>query len=229
MHIMPGINLDEYGGPDAFTWTHEYLVNYLTAGKHRIVKRPSLKHAFREVLREDFVPQELKSQAYEDRELDIGYGEVINRPTVTAEMLELLKIRMGGTYLDIGTGSGWVAALIGMAAGAEGKVYSLERVQFLADIARINLSKYPGIDTVKILFRDGSKGMPDFAPFDGIHVSAAFPEVPEEYMMQLKIGGILVIPTTDRTILSIERLSEDEFEESTHEGYIFGEAGSGIA
>jgi len=226
---MPGINLDDYGGPHAFNWTHDYLVDYLTTGKHRIVKRPTLKHAVREVLREDFVPQELKDQAYEDRELDIGYGEVINRPTIVAEMLELLRIRLGGSYLDIGTGSGWVAALIGMAAGEEGKVYSLERVQFLADIARINLSKYPNIENVKVLFRDGAIGMPDFAPFDGIHVSTAYEDVPDELLKQLAIGGVLVIPSTENSVLSIERLSEDEFEETTHEGFIFKPVERGIA
>ncbi|MFQ5493160.1 MAG: protein-L-isoaspartate O-methyltransferase [Candidatus Dojkabacteria bacterium] len=225
---MNAINLDDYGGPQAFSWTHEYLVNYLTIGKHRIVKQPLLKNAFRKIRRDDFVPQEVKQYAFEDRELEIGYGEVINKPTEVAQMLGMLKPQFGGKFLDIGTGSGWVAALLAMAAGEDGEVYSLERVQFLVDIARLNLQKYPNVSNVRVIFRDGSKGLKDYAQYDGIHIAAAYKEVPEDIAIQLKIGGRLVVPTLEKDIRLIERKSEDEFDETTHKGYFFKAIEEGV-
>ncbi|WKZ28051.1 MAG: protein-L-isoaspartate O-methyltransferase [Candidatus Dojkabacteria bacterium] len=225
---MPAINLDDYGGANAFSWTHEYLQNYLTNGKHRIIKRPLLKNAFSQIHRSDFVLKEFEAFSNEDRELDIGYGEVINKPTVIAEILELLSIKLGGKYLDIGTGSGYVAALLGMSVGDDGIVYSLERIQFLADIARINLSKYPDLQNVKILFRDGSNGFSDYAPYDGIHIATAFDEVPKSILVQLKIGGKLVMPTTFNDIRLYERIGEDDFEETVIEGYKFDPMQKGV-
>lgn len=220
---MSAINLDDYGGAEAFRWDHDYLVSFLTTGKHRIVKQPLLKNAFRNIRREDFVPRELKEFAYEDRELDIGFGEVINKPTVVAEMLSLLRPKFNGRYLEIGTGSGWVAALLSLAVGMMGEVYTVERVQFLVDIAKLNLEKYPDLQNIKVVFRDGSIGLPDYAPYDGILVSAGFEKIPESIMRQLLIGGRMVVPTLNREIKLIERISEEEFQETTYDGYFFKE------
>jgi protein-L-isoaspartate(D-aspartate) O-methyltransferase len=222
------INLDDYGGADVFRWTHEYLYEYLTSGKHKIIRQPLLKNAFNKVLREDFVPDELRSRAYEDTELDIGFGEIINKPTVVAKMLSLLKPRLGGRYLDLGTGSGWTAALLGMAVGDQGQVFSVERMQFMVDIARMNLSKYPNIKNAFVIFRDGREGLPDYAPFDGIHVAFAYKELPSEVAGQLKIGGTLVAPKTNKELVVLERISEDEYKETLYGGYLFEEAKTGI-
>lgn len=222
------INLDDYGGYQPFKWTHEYLVAYLVSGKHKLIRQPLLKHAFSQIRREDFVPDELREFAYEDRELDIGFGEVINKPTVVAQMLSLLKPRFNGTYLEIGTGSGWSAALLALAIGESGTVYTIERVQFLVDIARINLSKYPGIKNIQVIFKDGSKGLPERAPFDGIIVGAAYKQVPKELMQQLKIGGRLVIPTGNNEVKVLERLREDEYQEAKMRGFFFKEIASDI-
>jgi len=185
-----------------------------------------LRNAFSQIRREDFVPEELQKFAYEDRELEIGYGEVINKPTTVAHMLSLLKPHLGGKYLDIGTGSGWSAAILQLAAGYGGEVYSLERIQFLAEVARLNISKYPGLKKgIRIYFRDGNTGFKEFAPFDGIHIATAFKKIPREIMLQLKIGGRMVIPLINRDLVLVERVSAEQFDQTVEKGYFFKEAG----
>jgi len=223
-----GINLDNFGGATPFRWTHEYLTAFLTTGKHRVIKQPLLRNSFRQIRREDFVPDELQSSAYEDRELQIGFGEVINMPTITAHMLSLLKPRLGGKYLEIGTGSGWSAALLALATGEAGFIYTIERIQFLTDIARINLSKYPGLKNIKVIFGDGSDGLKQFAPFDGIYISAAYKKIPHPLMLQLTVGGRMVIPTVDHDLVLIERVSPDQFEQTVEKGYFFKPVAGGI-
>jgi|SRR3990167_443509 len=226
---MPSINLDRYGGSGIFTWSHEYLNRVLTTGKNPLIKTINLKNAFRTVKREDFIPEEFQEFAYQDKDLDIGYGCVLNKPTVIADMLSLLNPKLGGKFLDIGTGTGYTAALLGVAAGVNGVVYSLERVQFLVDIARMNLAKYPDIKNVEIVFRDGSQGLPDLAPYDGIHISASLPKVPEIFKNQLRVGARLVAPTEEKDIRLVERISTREFKETIKKGYFFDTMKEGIA
>jgi len=226
---MSTINLDRYGGSGIFTWSHEYLNRVLTTGKNPIIKTINLKNSFRSIKREDFIPEEFQEYAYQDKDLNIGYGCVLNKPTVIAEMLALLNPKLGGKFLDIGTGTGYTAALLGVAAGVKGVVYSLERVQFLVDIARLNLAKYPEIKNVEIVFRDGSQGLPDFAPFDGIHISASLPKILGIFKNQLQVGGRLVVPTENDDIRLIERISTREFKETVKKGYFFDIMKQGIA
>jgi protein-L-isoaspartate(D-aspartate) O-methyltransferase len=222
------LDIDSYGGAGIFKWTHEHLIRVLTTGEKPLVHNKRLIAALTEVKRSDFVPEELSEQAFTDHELDIGFGEKLNQPTVIAQMLELLNLKTGGKYLDVGTGSGWVAALLGVAAGDSGHVYSLERIQFLIDLARMNLARYPELDNVEVVFRDGSKGLEDFAPFDGIHISAAFAEVPETFKMQLAIGGKAVVPTHGDEIVVVERTGKNEFKETIHPGFFFGKILEGV-
>ncbi len=222
------IDIDAYGGAGVFKWTHEHLLRVLTTGEKPIVTNKLLIKALQFVDRIDFVPEELREQAYTDHELEIGYGEKLNQPTVVARMLELLDIDLDGNYLDIGTGSGWVACLLAAATGERGHVYSLERIQFLIDIARMNVRKYPELTNIEIVFRDGSKGLEDFAPFDGIHISAAFAEVPEVIKQQLRIGGKAVVPTHNDEIVVVERIAKNEFKETIHPGFFFGKVLDGV-
>jgi len=222
------IDLDKFGSYGAFKWTHEYLVQVLTTGKNPIIKKQNLLTAIRTIKREDFVPENLKDQAYDDKDLNVGYGCILNKPTIIAEMLNIIQPLWGGHYLDIGTGSGYIAALLGMAAGENGKVYSVERVQFLSDIAKINLAKYPQIKNVEIYLKDGSLGLKEFAPYDGIHCSVAFEKVPEFISNQLKIGGRFVCPTVNNDIRLIEREGEDKFKETITKGYFFENVQQGI-
>ncbi|MEI7579356.1 MAG: protein-L-isoaspartate O-methyltransferase [bacterium] len=221
-------NIDDYGSSNEFQWTHEYLIKILTTGKKPILTSLYLKNAFRNIRREDFIPQGHKAKAYQDMDIDIGHGETMDKPTVIAQMLELLKPKIGGTFLDIGTGSGWVTALLAYAAGKEGKVYSIERLQLMVDIARSNLKQYPNITNAVILFGDGSKGLAAYAPYNGIHVSAAFEKIPEILINQLKIGGKLVAPTLENDIRLIERESESAFKETIHKGYFFKRISEGV-
>lgn len=222
------INLDKFGSYNAFKWTHDYLMQVLSTGKNPILKKQNLLTAFRTIKREDFVPEALKASAYEDKDLNIGYGCILNKPTVIAEMLSFLEPVWGGNYLDIGTGSGYIAALLGVAAGENGKVYSLERVQFLADIAKLNIAKYPEIKNVTVYLRDGAVGLKEHAPFDGIHAAVAFEKVPEFISNQLKIGGKLICPTVEDDIRIVERTGESAFKESVVKGYFFDDVLSGI-
>jgi len=221
-------NIDEYGGYNTFMWDHEYLVKILTTGKNPVAKGLYLKNALRSIRRGDFVPIKQLEKAYQDIEIEIGYKEMLNRPTVIAQMLELLKPKIGGVLLDIGTGSGWTAALMAYAAGAEGKVYSIERLQLMVQTARDNIAKYPNITNLSILFGDGKEGLAQYAPYDGIHVSAAFDTIPSTLINQLKIGGRLVTPTVDNDIRLIERLGTDDFKETIHKGYFFKAIEEGV-
>ena len=110
----------------------------------------------------------------------------------------------------------------------QGKVYSLERVQFLADIAKINLAKYPDITNVQVLLKDGSLGLKEHAPYDGIHISVAFEKVPEIISNQLKVGGKLICPTVEDDIRIVERTGEIQFKETIVKGYFFDEVMQGI-
>jgi len=211
-----------------FRWTNEYLHQLLTLGKHKIVTNNDLSVAFELVDRADFVPQEFQNVAYMDYDIDIGYGCTLDKPTVIAQVIEYLNPRPHINVLDIGTGSGYVAALIAVACGKESQIISIERVQFLVDIARLNIAKYPDLTNVKIYLRDGTLGLADRAPYDMIHISAAFESIPEEIQNQLEIGGRLVGPTTDGNLHLIERVSQNEFRETIKTILKFDKIKSGI-
>jgi protein-L-isoaspartate(D-aspartate) O-methyltransferase len=225
---MPNTNIKKDSQP--FTWTHEYLSIILTEGKNCIIKNQFLAKAFKTIDRADFVPQELVEFANMDYDLDIGYGCIIHKPTIVAQILQILnpQVIKNCKILDIGTGSGFVAALLGSACTEESLVISLERVQFLTDIARHNLEKYPEISNVKVYLRDGLMGLSEQAPYDFIHISASYEEVPGEISNQLKIGGKMVVPTVDKKVHLIERLSEKEFKETVHEIFDFAKIKTGI-
>jgi len=222
------VNLKLFGSYTPFEWTHEYLYKILTEGNTPFVKGHYLKNAFRLIRRDDFVPRKYQSEAFEDKTIVLDHGEELDKPTVIAKMLDLLEPKLGGKFLDIGTGTGWTAALLGFAAGQEGFVYSMERNQFLAETAKENLSKYPNIKNTKILFADGSNGLPEYAPYDGIHITVAYKKVPQNIQKQLKIGGKLVIPTTKNDIRLIIRKSKDEYREVIHRGYFFKPVKEGV-
>jgi protein-L-isoaspartate(D-aspartate) O-methyltransferase len=221
-------DLDIYGSHNRFMWDHEHLFAILTTGKNPLVKNMYLKNAFKYIRRDDFVPEAYGDIAFEDKELPIGYDEVIDKPTTIAQMLQYLSPKLGGKYLDIGTGSGWVATLLAYAAGLQGQVYTIERNQFLIDYAKLNFSKYPNIKNIQVVFRDGGIGLLEKAPYDGIHVSASYEQIPQSLMNQLTVGGILVAPTVDDDIRVIERSKQDEFIETIHKGFFFKPIEQGV-
>lgn len=221
-------NIDAYGGSNVFSWTHSHLYTVLTSGSHPIVKNELLKNALKKIQRDDFVHEAHAGIAFQDSDVHINKGEILNKPTVVAHMLELLQLKEAGRYLDIGTGSGWLAALIGEAIGPQGTCYTMERIESIARTAALNLKKYPELRNVVVIHRDGSNGLPEYAPYDGIHCAVAFDEVPVILKKQLKLGGKLVIPKTDNKLHLIIRISEEEYRETVHEGFFFDPIKEGV-
>jgi protein-L-isoaspartate(D-aspartate) O-methyltransferase len=146
--------------------------------------------AFRKVPRHEFVPEDLRQSAYNDYPIPIGENQTISQPYMVALMTECLKLKDGEKVLEIGTGSGYQAAILGEIAG---EVYSVERFKDLADKASEILHSL-GYKNIHIKVGDGTLGWSEFAPYDGIVVTAGAPGVPESLVKQLKDGGRLVIP-----------------------------------
>jgi protein-L-isoaspartate(D-aspartate) O-methyltransferase len=159
--------------------------------------------AMRSVPRERFVPETVTGQAYADHPLPIGYGQTISQPYIVAYMSETLQVTRSSKVLEIGTGSGYQAAILGELAG---EVYSIEIVPELADRARQILDAL-GYKNIHVRTGDGYRGWPEQAPFDRIMVTAAPDHVPQPLVDQLATGGRLVIPVgrTEQDLLLITR------------------------
>lgn len=172
------------------------------------------------VPREDFVPAGRRASAYEDRALPLEEGQTISQPYMVARTLELARVSPGGRALDVGTGSGYQAALLGELAG---EVVTIERIPALAAHARVTLERL-GYTNVEVIVGDGSLGWSDRAPYDAIVGAAAAPRAPEALKRQLAIGGRLVFPIGSRTmqrLTVIERTSEDTYRSEEHEGCVY--------
>jgi protein-L-isoaspartate(D-aspartate) O-methyltransferase len=146
--------------------------------------------AMLKVERHLFVPRDLQSQAYQDHPLPIGEGQTISQPYIVALMTELLDFTGGEKVLEIGTGSGYQAAIL---AELVKEVYTIEIVESLASSARKKLDEL-GYRNIQVRAGDGYKGWPDAAPFDAVIVTAAPDHIPQPLIDQLKEGGRLVIP-----------------------------------
>jgi len=156
----------------------------------RSISDKAVLEAFRKVPRHEFVPKDLQRSAYNDCPLPIDEGQTISQPYMAALMTECLKLEGADKVLEIGTGSGYQAAILGEIAG---EVYSVERFKNLADKASKVLSSL-SYKNIHIKVGDGTLGWSEFAPYDGIVVTAGAPGVPESLVKQLKDGGRLVIP-----------------------------------
>jgi len=184
--------------------------------------------AFLEINREDFILSENDSDAYEDFPLPIGHQQSISQPKTTAFMLELLEPKPGEKILEIGSGSGWQATLLGFIVGETGEVHSLEIIPGLSKFATNNTNKYGLIKNgiVKYYIRDGSRGYSKESPFDKIIISAATDALPKEIFEQLKVGGKLVAPVgppAAQDIVMIEKHGEDsqDYKEERFSGFNF--------
>ena len=156
----------------------------------RNVNDPAVLHAMRSVPRHLFVPASVSQLAYNDQPLPIGFGQTISQPYIVALMTELLDLKRDQTVLEIGTGSGYQAAVLSLLAR---QVYSIELVPELALSAAQRLLNL-GYRNVVVKAGDGYAGWPDKAPFDRIILTAAPPEIPQALIQQLKRGGKLVAP-----------------------------------
>ena len=149
--------------------------------------------AMNRVPRELFVPERLRSRAYDDIPLPIGYEQTISAPHMVAIMCDLLDLQERMSVLEVGGGSGYHAAVMADLVGAEGHIFSVERHPELVAAARKSLNQ-AGINNVTMIEGDGSMGLLKRAPFDRISVAATAPRVPEPLKQQLKLGGKMVIP-----------------------------------
>ncbi|MDT8282367.1 MAG: protein-L-isoaspartate(D-aspartate) O-methyltransferase [Gammaproteobacteria bacterium] len=151
---------------------------------------PEVKMALSKVPRNEFVPRDLIDLAFYNGPLAIGYGQTISQPYIVAIMTDLLQIKADHTVLEIGTGSGYQAAILSQLCK---QVYSIEYIPELADIARARLHKL-GYNNVETKAGNGYDGWPEHAPYDGIMVTAAATHIPKSLIEQLKPGGRMVIP-----------------------------------
>jgi protein-L-isoaspartate(D-aspartate) O-methyltransferase len=196
--------------------------------ERRGITDPRILDAFRAVPREAFVPEELSEFANEDSPLPIGQGQTISQPYIVALTARALELRGGERVLEIGTGSGYAAAILGQIAR---EVYTVERLEDLAASARERLEAL-GCANVHVLQGDGSLGWPEHAPYDAIAVAAGGPKVPEALLAQLAVSGRLVIPVgpaDSQVLVRATRQSATEFErEELGDEYVWFDATTAV-
>ena len=192
------------------------------------IHTPSDIHAMQQVPREEFLPDTLRERAYIDTPLPIGYGQTISALHMVGMMAEALHLSQGQIVLEVGSGSGYHAAVIAeivahQATQSAGHVYTLEIIPELYQFAQANLRKTHYDDRVTAIHSDGSLGLPDHAPFDAILVTAGAPDVPQHYIDQLAPGGRLVIPVGDRYSQVLYKITKTESgtEKITSTGCVF--------
>ena len=175
--------------------------------------------ALETVPRHLFVPEEYRYAAYEDGPLPIGFGQTISQPYIVALMTYFLSLKGNERVLEVGTGSGYQAAILGMMAE---EVHTIEFIPELATQADKLLGEL-GMDNVHVHFGDGSLGWPEFAAYQGILVAAAAPQAPKALLNQLEDGGRLVLPVGSRgmQILEIWERNGDKFDSKTETAVAF--------
>jgi protein-L-isoaspartate(D-aspartate) O-methyltransferase len=187
--LLTGAHLGLAGAPgDAFEAARRSMVDEQI--RHRGISQESVLKAMETVPRHLFVPDDIRPRAYDDQALPIGSGRAIYQPYVVALMTALLGLNGDSKVLEVGTGSGYQAAVLSRVAH---EVYSIEIVPAVANQARTRLSSL-GYDNITIRAGDGYQGWPEKAPFDAILLSVAPPKVPKPLLDQLKKGGKMVVP-----------------------------------
>jgi protein-L-isoaspartate(D-aspartate) O-methyltransferase len=177
---------------DKYRKLREWMVE--TQIIERGIKDKRVIEAMRKVPRHLFVPEDIMENAYDDRALPIGYGQTISQPYIVALMTELLELKGDEKVLEIGTGSGYQAAVL---AELTKEVHTIERIQILAEEAKKKFEKL-GYKNIKIYIKDGTEGIHEEAPFDRIIITAATPKLPEPLVQQLKEEGLIVAPVGEK-------------------------------
>jgi len=198
---------------------HQGMRKRMVAGlKNKGIVDPKVLMAMLEIPRHFFLDNAFSKLIYEDKAFPIGSGQTISAPFTVAYQSQLLKIEKRQKVLEIGTGSGYQAAIL---AKMGGRVYTIERQSELYKSTSMFLENFsPGI---RCFYRDGFLGLPEFAPFDRIIVTAGAPEIPENLKSQLKIGGVMVIPVGEKTqrMTRITRRAESKFQQENLEHFQF--------
>ncbi len=181
----------------------------------RGLRDPAILTAMREVPREAFVSERHRQFAYDDGPLPILEGQTISQPYVVALMIQMLYLKPEDRVLEIGTGSGYAAAILSRIAS---EVHTVERVESLVQYAQQNLAAV-GYENVHVHHGDGTLGWPEYAPYDAIIVAAGGPQIPQALKDQLAVGGRLVMPVGSeqraQRLVRLTRLDEDEYEQET--------------
>jgi protein-L-isoaspartate(D-aspartate) O-methyltransferase len=202
---------------DSFALARQQMVECQL--RARGVRDQRVLNAMLRVPRHEFVDTGFRDQAYEDHPIPIGQDQTISQPYIVALMLEASRLTPGDKVLEVGTGSGYVTALL---AELTAQVFSIERHAALAAKASDILTSL-GYTRVKVMVGDGSEGLPTFAPFDAIIVSAAAPELPHNLLSQLGEGGRMIIPvgTAESQHLQLIRMQSGEQQISLREACRF--------
>ena len=196
------------------TSKHQGLRNQLvTVLQQKGITNKSVLEAISKIPRHLFLNSSFEDYAYQDKAFPIGAGQTISQPYTVAFQTELLEVKKGDKVLEIGTGSGYQTAIL-CTIGAV--VYSIERQNELFKKTSLLLPKL-GIRARHLSFGDGYKGLPNYAPFDSIIVTAGAPEIPKALMSQLKIGGKLVIPVGKNVQIMTLIIRKDETQFEKHE------------
>lgn len=174
--------------------------------------------AFEKVDRSNFVLPEYKNQADLDVPLPIGFGQTISQPSTVQMMLEWLDARSGDKVLDVGFGSGWTTALLSNIVGSKGRVFAVERISELKKFGEENCQRI-GIHNAKFYIARIKFGLPKFAPFDRILVSASAEKMPNELIDQLKTDGKLIVPIGN-SIFEIKK-TKSGLKTLEHQGFVF--------
>lgn len=172
------------------------------------VSSSKVQAAMRHVPREEFLPEDLRSEAYVDTPLPIGEGQTISAPHMVAIMAEHLDLVPGMKVLEIGAGSGYHAAVCAELVAPDGHIYTIERIATLATMAENNIKKTGYSNLVTVVFGDGSKGLPEHAPYDRIFVAAGAPDIPSPLTDQLVEGGKLLVPVGGRFYQDLIRIEK---------------------
>lgn len=196
------------------------LIDYLI--EIGALKTDSITEAFRKALRYKFVPEECISMSSDDIPLPIARGSTISQPSTVAVMLEELNPKSGEKVLEIGTGSGWQAAILSFCVGKKGKVITIEIDKAVFEFAQRNIHKFD-INNIDIVNDDGADGYPKEAPYGKIIFTAALPEIPVKVMKQLKIGGKLIAPVGrySQTMVVLTKISDNKYEEKDIGSFLF--------
>lgn len=184
---------------------------------------PAVEKAMRSVPREEFLPPELREDAYVDTPLPIGEGQTISAPHMVAIMVEKLELAPGLRVLEIGAGSGYHAAVAAELVKPDGHIFTIERIEPLVRFAIQNLNRAGYSSLVTVIHGDGTKGLADKAPFDRIFVAAGAPDIPKPLTDQLADGGKMLVPVGGRyyqDLIKIERRGGRLVKEA-HGGCVF--------
>ena len=210
------------------------LINYKEQRKLMVylmkelqIKDKKVLKAMLKIPREEFVPEILKESAYENIPLSIGSNQTISQPYTVAFMLELLEVKKGNKVLEIGTGSGYNAALLSELTGKDGKVITIETIEKLYENSKDLLKNYKNIE---VIHSDGSLGYKKESPYDRIIVTAGCPVIPNLLINQLKNNGILICPVGSPESVMLKIIKTDNSIKKEVFGYFYfvplrGEAG----